>query len=180
MDSKLQQQLYDKYPLLFAQKDLDRTKTAMCWGIGCGDGWYDIIDTTCGLLQELVDEPKHSVELYQKLIEQNPNGDSVHAYKELVAKAQEKVIPQIEIAQVKEKWGSLRIYLTNYTPQINSILSFAESMSFKTCERCGNKGQPAPKGWVIVLCDPCRVAIEEQREQDVFEYRQYKIPFAKE
>ena len=26
-------------------------ETCMCWGIDTGDGWYDLIDTLCGLLQ---------------------------------------------------------------------------------------------------------------------------------
>lgn len=180
MDSNLQQQLYDKYPLLFAQKDLDNTQTAMCWGIGCGNGWYDLIDTVCNEIQELIDEPLHTIELYQGFIKQNPNGESVGAYQQLIAQAQEKVIPQVEIVQVKEKWGSLRIYLNHYNPEINSILSFAENMSSKTCEKCGNKGYPASTSWIMSLCDPCRLAIAEQRKQDVLDYKQRKIPFVKE
>ena len=44
MKQELQQKLYDTYPKLFIQKDLPPQQTAMCWGICCGDGWYDLID----------------------------------------------------------------------------------------------------------------------------------------
>lgn len=43
MKKELQDKLYKDFPNLYAQKDLDMTKTAMCWGICCGNGWYDII-----------------------------------------------------------------------------------------------------------------------------------------
>jgi len=33
MKVELQQKLYDKYPLLFTDKDADMRTTCMCWGI---------------------------------------------------------------------------------------------------------------------------------------------------
>jgi len=53
MRGELQQQLFEKYPAIFRQKDLPMTQTAMCWGIDCGDGWYEIIDTLCDWLTTL-------------------------------------------------------------------------------------------------------------------------------
>jgi len=47
MNGRLQKRLFDKYPEIFKQKDLDMTQTCMCWGIDCGDGWYNIIDKVC-------------------------------------------------------------------------------------------------------------------------------------
>ena len=43
MKKELQDKLFEKYPKLYRQKDLDKTQTAMCWGISCGSGWYNII-----------------------------------------------------------------------------------------------------------------------------------------
>ena len=54
MKAELQQQLYENYPSIFRQKDLDKTVTAMCWGISCGDGWYDLIDTLCENIQNRI------------------------------------------------------------------------------------------------------------------------------
>lgn len=51
MDPKLQQQLYDKYPKIFADKDKPMSESCMCWGIETGSGWYDLLDTLCRKIQ---------------------------------------------------------------------------------------------------------------------------------
>lgn len=40
MDCELERELYEIDPVFFRQKDLDMTKTCMCWGIECGNGWF--------------------------------------------------------------------------------------------------------------------------------------------
>ena len=37
----------------------------MCWGIACGDGWYDIIDTLCHHIKLSVDRSNMTVEAVQ-------------------------------------------------------------------------------------------------------------------
>lgn len=56
MDRKLQNKLYKKYPKIFRQKDLSMEKTAMCWGISIGNGWYWLIDKLCSQLQWDIDK----------------------------------------------------------------------------------------------------------------------------
>lgn len=56
MDEKLQNKLYSKYPKIFGQKDLPMNQTCMCWGISHSDGWYDILDRLCNLIQWHVDQ----------------------------------------------------------------------------------------------------------------------------
>tara|TARA_A100001515_G_scaffold91598_1_gene73033 strand:+ start:3597 stop:3986 length:390 start_codon:yes stop_codon:yes gene_type:complete len=58
MNKELQDRLFEKYPKIFRQKDLSPQETCMCWGIACGDGWYDIIDTLCHQIQNYVDDNK--------------------------------------------------------------------------------------------------------------------------
>ena len=43
MDIKLEQEIYQIDPVFFRQKDMDMTQTCMCWGIECGDGWFEPI-----------------------------------------------------------------------------------------------------------------------------------------
>ena len=43
MKQELEQQIYEIDPVFFRQKDLDMTQTCMCWGIECGDGWFEPI-----------------------------------------------------------------------------------------------------------------------------------------
>jgi hypothetical protein len=158
MKAELQEKLYQKYPEIFQQKDLDMTLTAMCWGISCGDGWYNILDVLCGELQELVNNPKRDLELYEKLLEEakfknDEEGEIV--WTEKVANAKEKIIPQIQAVQVKEKYGTLRFYTDTYNSEISALISFAESMSAITCEQCGAPGSQTGGGWIQTKCDKC-------------------------
>lgn len=43
MNKALEEQIYAIDPVFFRQKDLDMTQTCMCWGIECGDGWFEPI-----------------------------------------------------------------------------------------------------------------------------------------
>ena len=58
MRQKSQDKLFIKYPELFRQKDLTPQETCMCWGIQCGDGWYDIIDILCCEIQRYINNKK--------------------------------------------------------------------------------------------------------------------------
>lgn len=51
MDATLQAELFDRYPVIFGQRHLPDTETAMCWGITTGDGWFQLIDALCARLQ---------------------------------------------------------------------------------------------------------------------------------
>ena len=53
MKKELTDKLYDDHKDLFSRKDLPMSRTTMCWGIECGDGWYDIIYELCGKLAAL-------------------------------------------------------------------------------------------------------------------------------
>ena len=44
VNKELEQKLIKKYPKLYKQYYDDLTKTCMCWGFDCGDGWFKIID----------------------------------------------------------------------------------------------------------------------------------------
>ena len=56
MDFALQEQLCTRYPLIFQQRTLPETETAMCRGIATGDGWYALIDVLCSQLQRMTDQ----------------------------------------------------------------------------------------------------------------------------
>lgn len=188
MNKELQNKLYEKYPKIFGQKDLPMTQTAMCWGISCGDGWYNIIDTLCGHLQYLVDHPHEEIKLYENWIEKELNlseseqrEEWIKSCKENIEKQKSYIIPQLEAAQVKEKYGGLRFYLSGYPthPEIDSkvtaYINFAEALSYKTCEDCGRPGEQRGGHWVFTLCEDCdKCRLEEQIERNI-EFRQLKL-----
>ena len=43
MNKSFEEQIYAIDPVFFRQQDLDMTQTCMCWGIECGDGWFEPI-----------------------------------------------------------------------------------------------------------------------------------------
>lgn len=55
MKDELQNQLFERYPAIFAERTLPDTETAMCRGIEAGDGWFQLIDALCARLQWATD-----------------------------------------------------------------------------------------------------------------------------
>lgn len=58
----------------------------------------------------------------------------------------------VEIHQVKEKFGGLRFYVGPAPAVVHDAIDQAEDQSLKTCEVCGRRGKPRPKGWIKTLC----------------------------
>lgn len=63
---------------------------------------------------------------------------------------------KIEILQIKEKFGGLRIYTSFSTPELDQLIDDAEEQSFKTCEYCGStENISQTTGWIKTLCSKC-------------------------
>lgn len=43
--------------------------------------------------------------------------------------------------QCKSKFGGLRVYVENGTPEIHRLIRGAESLAIETCEKCGERGR---------------------------------------
>jgi len=125
MREELDKQLCDKYPEIFKDRHGDMRETAMCWGFECGDGWYNIIDGVCALVEN------HNSN--QKL----------------------NNLPTVEFVatQVKEKYGTLRFYYYGGDDYIDGVVAMAEYLSGVTCETCGAPGKTRDGDWVRTLCD---------------------------
>lgn len=132
MKKELQEKLFNNYPGIFRQRGLDRTVTAMCYGISCGDGWYTLIDTMCGNIQNRMENANRNKPEEEHII--------------------------CEATQVKEKWGGLRFYVQGSDSYIDGIIDLAESMSYRICSECGNASVQNEKkrGWIYTLCDNCK------------------------
>lgn len=141
MDIKLQKKLYDEYPLLFKQKDFSIRESCMPFGIEVsGEGWYKLLDVLCDQIQGTIDCNN---------------------------------LPyQCEFTQIKEKHGTAKIYHAwKITDQekykedssermmnmIDGMIDFAEAMSGKICEVCGEWGEnKSVNGWWSTRCPKCR------------------------
>ena len=62
--------------------------------------------------------------------------------------------------QVKEKWGTLRLYYSGGDEYTSRVIKEAETKSGKACEGCGQPGTANKSGWISTLCDGCRKITE--------------------
>jgi len=60
-----------------------------------------------------------------------------------------------QICQVKEKFGGLRFYINDASDEIWNIIEKYESLSYETCELCGEKAELRKHGygWWLTLCN---------------------------
>jgi len=94
-------------------------------GFAVGPGWWPIVKSLCSNIQHHIDWK----------IKQGHD------------------VPQVVVAQIKEKFGGLRFYYDGGDEYIDGLVSMAESWASHACETCGSPGQPRGNGWVRTLCD---------------------------
>lgn len=138
MKKELQEKLFKAGPNLYKNKDKSPQETCMCWGITCGDGWFDILMELTLKLEPLVVEQ----------INENPESPS-----------------QPLVRQVKEKFGGLRFYMDWETDKMSKYIKEAEDKAIVTCEWCGNPGYLQGQYWVNTLCDDCQIKNENGYRQ---------------
>jgi hypothetical protein len=143
MRDELDRMLCEKYPKIFRDRNKSAQETCMCWGFTHDDGWYDIIESLCANIQAHVDWKRRQ---HPELTDEE--FDAQH---------------QVVAAQVKEKFGGLRFYVDNCDDYVRGAVAVAESMSYRTCERCGDKAHRRSGGWIMTLCDKCHSAREKAK-----------------
>ena len=78
---------------------------------------------------------------------------------------QENEDDKIEIHQIKEKFGGLRVHLSKYTNELRDMIEAAEELSFNTCEMCGKHiDKPIVENhWIYAECEDCHKEWLEKR-----------------
>lgn len=59
----------------------------------------------------------------------------------------------IKILSIKNKFGKLRVYLSEYNDYLDGVLDAFEEQSFYICEKCGNQVSSSGFGTV---CNNCK------------------------
>jgi hypothetical protein len=60
------------------------------------------------------------------------------------------------VQQVKEKYGTLRFYVSSAPEWYFDLIDYYEEESSKICEQCGNPGKVRlDRYWYLTLCDEC-------------------------
>lgn len=129
MNSNLEKKLMEEFPYLYKDMYGPKDKTCMHYGITCGDGWFDIIYNLSSKLESMIISYINS----EKFTKEN--------------------LPRA--AQVKEKFGLLRMYLENGTDEMYKLIHIAEEDTGKICEECGKPGKLRSGYWIRTLCDNC-------------------------
>lgn len=79
-------------------------------------------------------------------------------------------------AQVKEKFGLLRMYLENGTDSMYNQIHIAEEKSQYICEECGKEGKLRPGNYIRTLCDKCAgITHDELTKEDLIKYEDLRL-----
>lgn len=126
MNPELEKKLAEKYPSLFRDRERPPTESLMCFGCECEDGWFNIIDALCRVLSSHVE-----------------NGHWKHE-------------EPLRFVQIKEKFGTLRMYTAGSDDYVYGAVDMAETISGRTCEACGKPARVRNSGmWLKTLCEDC-------------------------
>ena len=148
----------DKYPILFRDRNLDMTKTCMCFGIECPIGWYHILEQLCtvlefynieytqkynvGIVADQVKEKFGTLRFYYHIEDMDENGKS------------------IEGENTKVKSDAHHVIIHEYLDMIvGNAIGEAEKMTYDTCANCGHhlddKNRVKTSGWITYICKCC-------------------------
>ncbi len=105
--------LFNSCPIIFRGRNQGVKQNLMYFGFECSDGWFDII-------YEL------SKKIEQIAITLRKSG------------CDHDELPMV--FQVKEKFGTLRFYMSKSTHEIQEFIRQSEQVSAQVCEQCGNPG----------------------------------------
>ena len=124
MDQQLQNQLFEKYPQLFSNKDKNPMTSCMAWGIECGNGWYDIISSVCWMIKQHEDNKR-----WQKEFKDKQNQEIKETTGISIIGDEPEYFP-VKFDQVKEKYGGLRIYFSDGDDYVEGLVSMILSLVF--------------------------------------------------
>jgi hypothetical protein len=130
MNPKLEEYLIRKFPKLYNHTDECPFNQ---WKFECNDGWFKLIYWLSAYLQNYIDQNNTWAEKYP--YETN------------------KLVEQIKVDQVKEKFATLRYYVSGGDEHTNAVISFVEYISGYVCEYTGKTDDVVQykKGWIKTL-----------------------------
>jgi hypothetical protein len=156
MSPELEGQLAKAYPLLFQARHEVQPTPASC-GFEVGDGWFHIIDSLCALIYWPYErarqhfESMRQCESAEHATDAETTGSTDVETARLAMNAAAEAMPML--TQVKEKYGTLRVYTCGGDSSFERYVEFAEYFSSRVCEDCGAPGKLREGGWLRTLCD---------------------------
>ena len=179
MKKELDEILTKTFPLLYADRHNPSHTTAMCWGFSCDNGWFDLIWQLSSKLEPLIEKvikeypnlpcatcgcPKDTH--YGSATKTPGKCLSIHIipgcdkpppanYRACWCEKYKSSHPRA--AQVKEKFGGLRFYMTSGNDEIYALVRKAEELSYYICEICGAAAETDNHDkWIRTICKKCK------------------------
>lgn len=84
-----------------------------------------------------------------------------------LVEALETLDPNLNILQIKEKFGGLRFYYTIdplFYEEAERRVGLATEQCDRTCEECGEPGELTNEGWYRTLCGACEQLLISRRK----------------
>ena len=140
----------EKYPLLFRNKN--ETEPINLFGIECRRGWEGLLNNAFTLLYS---KYKYNLGTYLYWKEKE--------HKEKIKESEQRLREAEEqlpiVAQIKEKFGTLRFYCDNVDDYARGVIDMTEALSAEICEVCGGRGRRVGGRWVQTLCENCDTSL---------------------
>lgn len=76
-----------------------------------------------------------------------------------------EIVP--EVLQIKEKYGTLRFYISPCPEKVSDVISKYEKLSSEICIKCGAPATKVTNDWIMYWCDHCAPedSVETTRER---------------
>lgn len=133
MNEQNSQRIIDACPTLFETRYDGDVIMPIRFGFECGDGWADLLVELCTHINQ-----------HLKTLPKHISEDIV-------------------VLQVKEKYGTLRFYVSSYDEVIESLIQKAEKKSAVVCETCGKDATLKGSNWLYVACDEHTLDVDRKR-----------------
>jgi hypothetical protein len=163
----------ETYPKMF---------TTQYGGFAVSQGWWPILEKLCNNIQHHIDwkNKQRERELVRHAAYTNGYEALLKFYQGKSAEPSEwdeqntrvtmeegvevpDEVPQVEVHQIKEKFGGLRFYYGGGDAEISGMVRMAESWADVACEECGAIGKRRDGGWIRTLCDTHEAEYQERK-----------------
>ena len=173
MKPELEKTLVDKYSVFFDYlKPHEGPIIPIQFGIDTDNGWYWLLDNLMSDIKDYTKSNQKGKRVKNKYLRKIVDIKFYRYHKNIskpLMKLRRYILDNFEmetydkfsnvnITQIKEKFGGLRFYYDGGDEMIHGMVWFAESLSYDICEVCGSHENvyQTKGGWVQTICEKCK------------------------
>ena len=143
--------LTEQYPLLFTRQEQE---PFTLFGFECSEGWYNILYAAFDALYSPFKNAQSRMKWCVEQMQKHPDDEKAKEQAQQAIEHLDACQQALPIfVQIKQKFGSLRMYYDGGDARAAGIVDMAETLSCCSCEVCGAPATTRPGRWVSTLCD---------------------------